>query len=119
MLTFAQRIVAQAQHQFEIQGYVRFSDITKAEGVSRQRTDQGFQQAVKNKLITEEQLKDWKQSYKLRTTRAEFALSRTNEKWLKDQASQLDLSWHDVLNRVLHAHIHNENSCLHPTAPAS
>lgn len=119
MLTFAERIVAQAQHQLEVQGYVRFSDITKAEGVSRQRTDQGFQQAVKNKLITEEQLKEWKQSYKLRTTRAEFALSRSNEKWLKDQASQLDLSWHDVLNRVLQQHIHNGNSCQHPTAPTS
>lgn len=119
MLSFAERCVAIAHHQWEVQGYIRFSDITKSQGVSRQRTEQGFDQAVKNNLITEEQLKEWKQSYKLRTTRAEFALSHTNEKWLKDQASELDLSWHDVLNRVLHAHIHNQNSCLHPTHPTS
>lgn len=110
MQTFAERIVAQAQHQMEVQGYVRFSDIYKAEGVSRQRVDQVFQSAVKNALITAEQLKDWKQSYKLKTVRAEFALTRTNEKWLKDQAQLLGMSWHDLLNRVLHHHIHNDHA---------
>lgn len=111
------KVVAQAHHQEEVQGYVRISDITKAVGVSRQRTDQALTEAVKQGLITEEQRVSWKQSYQLRTTRAEFALSLSNEAWLKDQAKKLDLSWHDVLNRVLHAHIHNENSCLHQTAP--
>ena len=114
MLTFAERVVAQAHHQMEVQGYVRVPDITKAEGVCKQRTNQGFDQAIKNKLATEEQVKEWKQSYKLRTTRVEFRLSSENEAWLKDQASQLDLSWHDVLNRVLKQHIHHHANVHHP-----
>ena len=119
MLTFAERVVAQAHHQMEVQGYVRVPDITKAEGVSKQRTNQGFDQAIKTKLVTEEQVKEWKQSYQLRTTRVELRLSSENEAWLKSEAARLDLSWHDLLNRVLFAHIHNQNSCQHPTAPTS
>lgn len=113
MLNFQERIVALARHQEKVQGYVRFSDITKAEGVSRQRTDQGFQQAVKHQLITEEQLKEWKQSYKLRTTRAEFALLRSHEEWLKAEADRLNLSRHDLLNRVLLTYIHHHHANVH------
>lgn len=114
MLTFPERVVAQALHQMEVQSYVRVSDITKAEGVSKQRTNQGFDQAIKNKLATEEQVKEWKQSYKLRTTRVEFRLSSENEAWLKEKAEVLDLSWHDVLNRVLKHHIHTNANVHHP-----
>ena len=109
MLTFPERVVAQAIHQMEVQGYVRVPDITKACGVSKQRTNQGFDQAIKNKLATEEQVKEWKQSYQLRTTRADIRLSSENEDWLKTEAARLDLSWHDLLNRVLKQHIHHQN----------
>ena len=106
--TLAERVVAQAIHQETVQGYVRMSDIWKAEKVSRQRVDQAFAQAVNNKLITQQQLEDWKQSYKARTVRAEWCFSKTNSDWVKQQAEELDLSIHDVVNRVLHKHIHSK-----------
>jgi|GEM_PF-5835521 len=105
--TLAERVVAQAVHQEEVQGYVRMSDIHKAEGVSRQRVDQAFGQAVNNLLITKQQLEDWKQSYQKRTVRNEWCLTKANAAWVKQQAEELDLSIHDVLNRVIQLHIHN------------
>ena len=106
--------VTQAQHQERVQGYVRFSDIAKSLNISRQRCDLLFKRAIYEDLITEEQLRIWKESYKLRTTRAEFALLRTHEAWLKSEAERLDLSWHDVLNRVLQQHIHHHANVYHP-----
>ena len=113
MPNFTERVVAQATHQMAVQGYVRVPDITKACGVSKQRTNQGFDQAIKAKLATEEQVKEWKQSYQLRTTRVEFRLASENEAWLKAEAARLDISWHDLLNRVLKHHIHN-HAIHHP-----
>ena len=109
-MTLEETCVSIAQFQENVQGYVRFSDITKATQISRQVCDLVFKRAVKQELITEEQLQRWKQSYKLRTTRAEFALLRSHETWLKQEADELGISWHDLLNRVLKDHIHNLQS---------
>ena len=113
--TLAERVVAQAIHQEEVQGYVRMSDIWKAENVSRQRIDQSLAQAVNNKLITKQQVEDWKQSYSKRTVRNEWCLTKANAAWLKQQAEELDLSIHDVLNRVIHLHIHNHANLTRET----
>ena len=119
MQSLEQAGVAQAEFQEQVQGYVRFSDIARRLNISRQLCDLVFKRAVKKQLITEERLKRWKASYKSRTTRAEFALLRTHEAWLKAEADTLGISWHDVLNRALNEHIHNQNSCPPPTPPAS
>ena len=93
-----------------VQGYVRFTDIAKAENLCRQRIDQAFHQAVKSGLISEDQRILWRHSYKLGVTRTEFAISHTNLEWLKQQGEDLNLSVHDVLNRVLHDHIHSQST---------
>lgn len=107
-VTLEESCVHLAQYQESIQGYVRFSDISKTLKVSRQLCDLAFKRAVRDKLITEQQLKRWKASYKSRTVRAEFALLRTHEAWLKSEAAVQDISRHDLLNRVLNDYIHNQ-----------
>ena len=107
-VTLEESCVHLAEYQESLQGYVRFSDISKTLKVSRQLCDLAFKRAVRDKLITEHQLKHWKASYKARTVRAEFALLRTHEAWLKSEAAVQGISWHDLLNRVLNEHIHNQ-----------
>jgi len=54
-----ERVVAQCEHQMEVQGYVRFTDIATAENVTRSRIGQGLNEAVTHKLISDEQAKAW------------------------------------------------------------
>ena len=108
--TTAERVCAQCKHQLSVQGYVRFSDIAKVEGLSRQRIDQALRQAVEKGLISEDQRILWRHSYKLGVARLDFAVTHSNLEWLKQQGEELNLSVHDVLNRVLHTHIHSQST---------
>jgi DNA-binding transcriptional regulator LsrR (DeoR family) len=103
--TQAELLIDQVEHQMDVQGYVRFSDIWKAMLLSRQRIDQLLQSAVEKGLITKKQLEEWKSSYMKNTLRTEFALEKGNKAWIESQSKELGLSTHDVINRVLRDHI--------------
>lgn len=101
-------VVTQAEHQMDVQGYVRFSDIWKATNMSRQRIDQVLQSAVKSGAITQDKLNEWKASYsKSNIIRSEFALTKANKAWLVSHSEELGISTHDLLNRILREHCSN------------
>ena len=96
-----ERVVAQCEHQMEVQGYVRFTDIATAENVTRSRIGQGLNEAVTHKLISDEQAKAWSSSYQHNTRPWEFRISKRNYQQILDIGEALNLSPHDVVNRVL------------------
>lgn len=104
-LSQADVVIAQCEHQMEVQGYVRFSDIWKSMLISRQRIDQILQSSVEKGLITRDKFNEWKSSYTDNTQRTEFALEKGNKAWIESQSKELGLSSHDVINRVLRDYI--------------
>lgn len=110
MASTAERVCAQCEHQIAVQGYIRFSDIAKAENISRQRVDAALLQAVSNGLISDDQRMLWRHSYRLSVVPTKVSITHSNLEWLRQQAEDLDLSMHDVLNRALHQHIHTHQN---------
>jgi len=104
-----ERVLEHAEHQMAVQGYVRWADIAKAEGVSRQSVAQNLKAAVDRGHTTEVRADILRKSMQNNLVRHEYVLTESNRQWLLDQAEALNLSHHDVLNRVLLNHIHNDN----------
>ena len=113
----AERVIEHAEHQMLVQGYVRWSDIAEALGISRQRVAQCLEAAVKSGHTTAVRAEILRKSMQTNLVRHEYVLTESNRQWLLDQAEALNLSHHDVLNRVLLNHILNDHANVNHPQP--
>ena len=112
-----ERVIEHAEHQMLVQGYVRWSDIAEALGISRQRVAQCLESAVKSGHTTAVRADILRKSMQKSLVRHEYVLTESNRQWLLDQAEALNLSHHDVLNRVLLNHILNDHANVNHPQP--
>ena len=116
MTTLLDRVLAEAQAQFQRQGYVRWPEIAEQQGVSRQRVLQALQRGVDHGQVSAELVQKLRGS--LAAARiVSFKCSEVNLEWLAKQAEALNCSVDDVINRIVVSHqqstrleVHHDNN---------
>lgn len=103
-------VIDLAEHQMNLQGYVRWAFIKDQIGLSRQRIAQLADKAASVGYTTATRLDVLKKSMNNNLVRHEYVVTKSNRQWLLDQAEATGLSHHDLLNRAIQNYIQTHDS---------